>query len=248
MLLQYPGTGSPIRKGGKATLTISATPGRRNEVRRGAARRNPCDGIHFTGVPHEARAIGATVASCREAKKLVRTAHGTLGGCEKGARCDVGPYTCTQSYFGGPRMSVQCESRKPANVPGPQAEVFWQWAGYDMNLGATSVSNKTTQGAAVVPQGRVPSPKPLRPGEGVFDRCQPGPQGGGYDVWIKSIPCAQARKWLLRLLPTFNLTDREGVGQQEQGWQCLTQSEGPRGPYHYVCARGPQLIVFAASP
>jgi hypothetical protein len=138
VLLQYPGIGAPIPKGSKATLTISASPGRRNEVGRAFDLGTPCGIIHFTGVPRQARAIGAMFASCKEAKKLVRTAHGTLETCEKGARCDVGPYTCTQSYFGGPRMSVQCESRKPANVPGPQAEVFWQWAGYDMNLGVTT--------------------------------------------------------------------------------------------------------------
>lgn len=101
--------------------------------------------------------------------------------------------------------------------------------------------------SAAIPKGEVPSPQPLKPGEGAFDQCQPGPHGGGYDVWIKAIPCAQARQWILRLLPTFNLTHREGIGREEGGWQCLAQSEGPVGPYHYVCTRGPQLIVFAAS-
>lgn len=101
---------------------------------------------------------------------------------------------------------------------------------------------------AVIPRGGVPPPKPLIPGEGTFDRCQPGPKGGGYDLWIKAVRCPEARRWILRFLPTFNLTDREGMGRLERGWQCLTQSEGRRGPYHYVCARGPQLIVFASSP
>jgi hypothetical protein len=101
--------------------------------------------------------------------------------------------------------------------------------------------------SAAIPQGEVPSPRPLNPGEGAFERCQPGPRGGGYNVWIQAIPCNQARQWILRLLPTFNLAHRQGIGREESGWQCLTQSERPTGPYHYVCTRGPQLIVFAAS-
>jgi PASTA domain len=139
VLAQHPATGSPVPKGSKATLTISASPGARNAAD-GARVGTPCGGIiHFTGVPHQAQAIGATLAGCSEAKKLVRTAHGTLGGCETGARCDVGDYTCTQRVYEGPmlslRLTVRCLSRKPPNVPGPQAEVFWQWAGYDTSAG-----------------------------------------------------------------------------------------------------------------
>jgi PASTA domain len=140
VLGQYPAFGSPVPRGSKATLTISASPGARNEAKvvRGGT---PCGVIHFTGVPHEARAIAVKVGSCDEAKKLVRTAHGTLGGCEKGARCDVGDYTCTQSYFGGPSMAVRCVSRKPANAPGPSTEVGWEWAGYGSDSSSSPASH-----------------------------------------------------------------------------------------------------------
>jgi hypothetical protein len=156
VLAQHPATGSPVPKGSKATLTISALGrGTPNEVARGSHLGTPCGVIHFTESPHQARAIGATVASCREAKKLVRTAHGALGGCEKGAHCDAGGYTCTQKYFGGPRMSVQCESGNPANVPGPSAEVFWQWAGYNMTAG---VAAKGLQHCGYMPTSGRPVP------------------------------------------------------------------------------------------
>ena len=95
----------------------------------------------------------------------------------------------------------------------------------------------------------MPSPEPLKPGEGVFSRCQPGESGGGYDLWIKAISCQEAQKWIVRFLPTFNLPHREGLGRLEDGWECITERTGRRGDtYRRVCAREEQLIVFSQSP
>ena len=213
VLLQYPGTGSPIRKGDKATLTISASPGARNEVGRGAqwepraaASASPAYRMR-PGHRCDGRRVAVRPRSYPDCS-------GTLRKCEKGGRCDVGGYTCSQSYFGGPTMSVRCGPGNPPMCQGRKPRCSGSGPGTTLNLAPPQ--SRTRPRAAVVSQGRVPLPKPLRPGEGVFDRCQPGAQGGSYDVWIKSTPCAQAPKWLLRLLPTFNLTERKGIGRKRK--------------------------------
>lgn len=98
------------------------------------------------------------------------------------------------------------------------------------------------------PQGRwVPNPVGLAPGTGELDRCRPGPMGGGFDVWIKDIPCRQARKWLRPLIPTYGalpVAKGEGIGRLLGGWECWSRLEARYGPIHNVCVRGEQLIMF----
>jgi hypothetical protein len=117
------------------------------------------------------------------------------------------------------------------------------------NAGGQANTARDRKGSSVkvsaILTGQVPRPQPLKPGEGAFDRCLPGKNGGGYDLWIKDIRCHDARRWILRLLPTFNISPRVGLDRLERGWQCLTQRTA--GTYHYVCVRGQQLIVFSAS-
>lgn len=111
----------------------------------------------------------------------------------------------------------------------------------------TGTAQRTTAAYAPPPEGPVPEFEPLRPGEGIFDRCRLGPQGGGSDVWIKQISCAEARKWVLRLNGVgLGLQDRPrgGVGRAEGGWECWSQLEDRYGPIHNICARGEQLITF----
>ena len=188
---------------------------------RGAHLGTPCGVIHFTGVPRQARAIGATVAGCSEAKKLVRTAHGTLGGCEKGARCDVSGYTCTQRYFGGLKMSVQCESGNATNAPGPQAEVFWQWAGYGGSSGTTLKHETATQES----QAQVQHCEYNGPASG--PPVPPGPTtvGGGTT-------CAEALKLYRH-------------GDRGSHWACHSKrTGGQRSPVELSCTNGSRFASF----
>lgn len=102
--------------------------------------------------------------------------------------------------------------------------------------------------ASAPPDGRwIPRPVGLAPGTGELDQCGPGRLGGGYDVWIKDIPCREVRDWLRRLIPTygaFPVAKDEGVGRVEGGWECWSRLEKHFGPIHNVCVRGEQLIMF----
>ncbi|MGH2963986.1 MAG: PASTA domain-containing protein [Solirubrobacterales bacterium] len=126
---QYPAPGSRFAKGSEVTLTISARPRAGNPpTTRGATH---CGGsVEFTGGPRQAKGIRATLAHCGEALALVNNAHRLLNSCPKGEQCNVDAYSCTQAYYGGPTLFVRCVSRKPANAPGPVAEVQWEWGGY----------------------------------------------------------------------------------------------------------------------
>jgi len=97
------------------------------------------------------------------------------------------------------------------------------------------------------PHGRwIPNPVGLAPGTGELDRCQPGPMGGGFDVWIKDIPCREARDWLRDLITAygaFPVARDEGIGRLQGGWECWSRLERRIG-IHNVCVRGSQLIMF----
>lgn len=97
------------------------------------------------------------------------------------------------------------------------------------------------------PDGRwIPKPVGLAPGTGELDQCEPGPLGGGFDVWIKDISCRQVRDWLRRLFTTygaFPVAKDEGVGRLQGGWECWSRLEERTG-IHNVCVRGAQLIMF----
>jgi hypothetical protein len=97
------------------------------------------------------------------------------------------------------------------------------------------------------PDGRwIPSPVGLAPGSGELDQCEPGPLGGGFDVWIKDISCPDTRHWLRRLITSygaFPVAKDEGVGRLQGGWECWSRLEERIG-IHNVCVRGSQLIMF----
>jgi hypothetical protein len=101
--------------------------------------------------------------------------------------------------------------------------------------------------AEPIPGGPVSAAAALRPGQGALDQCALGKRGGGYDVWIKGIPCSQARQWVLRLVPVVGnsgVGKHEGISALENGWECWSRVEGRYGPVHNVCVRGEQLVMF----
>jgi hypothetical protein len=121
VLAQSPAAGSPVAKGSKATLTISATP--RPGTKPAATHGTVCGPVvHFTGSPRRAQGITAQRVSCSAALVEVNVAHRLLNSCPKGEHCDVGDYSCTQRYYGGPTLAVRCVSGR--------GTARWEWAGY----------------------------------------------------------------------------------------------------------------------
>lgn len=122
VLAQHPSAGSPAAKGSAVTLTVSAAP-QLTAPGPPAPTGTRCGGtVRATGVPRRARNISASGVSCSAALIEVSAAHRLLGSCAKGDHCKVGDYSCTQTYYGGPTMSVLC-------VRG-QHLVRWEWGGY----------------------------------------------------------------------------------------------------------------------
>lgn len=98
-------------------------------------------------------------------------------------------------------------------------------------------------GGAVDPSDNLVCVASIRPGEAGFQRCQPGSRGGGYDVWIRGVACAEIR----RMLPIFGFNPRPGRSPffaTEQGWMCWAKKEGRAGPIHHVCFRDGQVVMY----
>lgn len=99
------------------------------------------------------------------------------------------------------------------------------------------------EGVEVDPTDNLVCSASIRPGDAGFERCRPGGRGGGYDVWIRGVACAEIRE----SLATFGGNpdpERSPFFATEQRWACWSRSEGRYGPVHNICFRDGQVVMY----
>lgn len=76
-------------------------------------------------------------------------------------------------------------------------------------------------------------------------------EGGGYDVWVQGMDCADATTELLLSMPdafgrykSLSQSERITSNQGPDGWTCWAALESDFGPIHNVCRRGDQTLIF----
>lgn len=90
-----------------------------------------------------------------------------------------------------------------------------------------------------------------------FVPCEPGPRGGGFEVWIRDISCQEVRPLLRSLGGRGDIVDSSRPLGTDDGspvswvrrwkaWECLSTKVRANGPISHSCVRGGQLVVFQA--
>jgi hypothetical protein len=80
--------------------------------------------------------------------------------------------------------------------------------------------------------------------------CSPSKHGGGYDLLIEDISCAEARRLIVPLGDPFSRygslakRNRQVISHQREGWTCWSQLATDYGPIRNVCWRGQQTMAF----
>jgi len=109
----------------------------------------------------------------------------------------------------------------------------------------TGSSNESGSGSALTP----PAQASNFGGSQAFERCRPGPQGGGHDVWAFGVECKEVRKQLRELSGAGRVTSlsKRAFMREVGEWTCLGQQFERQDTIYYACHSEDRAIVFQFS-
>lgn len=116
---------------------------------------------------------------------------------------------------------------------------------------AAATDTTTTYCKTSCDEGEVAPPIPKEvPAESTgLRRCHPGPEGGGYRVWIRNVSCDDVKR-VLPFLSSLSVgaakdpEGRVGVFRNVQWWACWAEYRARWGVIRNVCFRDDQLVFF----